>query len=126
MTDFIFMVRRTSYMFVTGPDVVKTVTQEVISQEDLGGADTHTKQSGVAHNAFENDVEALRATRDFFNFLPLNCREKPPAVDTEDTRQRKEPSLRYIAPDDPNLPYDMQEVIKKVGAKTRLLARHKR
>ncbi len=83
MTDFIFMVKRTSYMFVTGPDVVKTVTQEVISQEALGGAETHTTVSGVAHRAFENDIEALRATRELFDFLPLNCREKPPAVATE-------------------------------------------
>jgi len=114
MTDFIFMVRRTSYMFVTGPDVVKTVTQEVITQEALGGADTHTSVSGVAHNAFENDVEALRATREFFNFLPISSREKPPSIETEDSRERKEPSLRYICPDDPNMPYDMKEVVKKV------------
>ncbi len=114
MTDFIFMVRRTSYMFVTGPDVVKTVTQEQISQEDLGGAETHTTMSGVAHCAFDNDVEALRATRALFDYLPLNSREKPPAVQTEDTRYRQEDCLRYMCPDDPNQPYEMTEVVKKV------------
>lgn len=83
-------------------------------QEALGGADTHTTMSGVAHRAFENDIEALRATREFFDFLPLNSREKPPTITTEDTRERREESLRYICPDDPNQPYDMLEVIKKV------------
>lgn len=114
MTDFIFMVRRTSYMFVTGPDVVKTVTQEEISQEELGGAETHTTMSGVAHCAFDNDIEALRATRLLLDFLPLNSREKPPAVQTEDSRHRQEACLRYLCPDDPNHPYDMTEVVKKV------------
>lgn len=85
-------------------------------QEALGGADTHTTMSGVAHRAFENDIEALRATREFFDFLPLNSREKPPTITTEDTRDRREESLRYICPDDPNQPYDMLEVIKKVRA----------
>lgn len=114
MTDFIFMVKNTSYMFVTGPDVVKTVTQEDVTQEELGGAETHTSISGVAHRAFDNDIEALRATREFFDYLPLNSRDKPPTVATEDTRYRAEESLRYMCPDDPNIPYDMLEVIKKV------------
>lgn len=74
MTDFIFMVRRTSYMFVTGPEVVKTVTNEEVTQEELGGADTHTALSGVAHGAFENDVDVLRATRALFDYLPLSNR----------------------------------------------------
>ncbi len=72
MTDFVFMVRDTSYMFVTGPNVVKTVTKEEVTQEELGGAKTHTVKSGVAHGAFDNDVEALAAIRDLFNFLPLS------------------------------------------------------
>jgi len=114
MTDFIFMVRRTSYMFVTGPEVVKTVTNESVTQEELGGADTHTALSGVAHRAFENDVEALRAVRDFFDYLPLSWDKKPPAIATEDSRHRSEPSLKYLVPDDPNVGYDMLSVIEKV------------
>ncbi len=78
MTDFIYMVKDTSYMFVTGPDVVKTVTNEIVSAEELGGASTHTKKSSVADGAFENDVEALLEIRRMFDFLPLSSREKPP------------------------------------------------
>lgn len=114
MTDFIFMVRRTSFMFVTGPDVVKTVTQESVTQEELGGADTHTSVSGVAHGAFENDVETLKAMRELYSYLPLNNKEQPPRVATEDPRERTEESLRYMVPDDPNVPYDMKAVISKV------------
>ena len=114
MTDFIFMVKRTSYMFVTGPNVVKTVTQEDVTQEELGGAETHTSVSGVAHAAFENDVTALRALRDFYEYLPLNNTAEVPVKPTEDSRDREEASLRYLVPDDPNVPYDMIEVIKKV------------
>jgi len=114
MTDFIFMVKRSSYMFVTGPDVVKTVTNEVVSQEELGGADTHCKTSGVAHKAFENDVEALKGTRELFNYLPLNCNEDPPVVESDDSRYRESEALRYLCPDDPNVPYNMAEVVKKV------------
>jgi propionyl-CoA carboxylase beta chain len=114
MTDFIFMVRRTSYMFVTGPDVVKTVTNEEVTQEELGGADTHTDISGVAHRAFENDLEALRSVRDFYNFLPLNNKEKPPQIDSNDSRHRQEESLNYMVPDDPNIPYDMRHLISKI------------
>ena len=80
MTDFIFMVKDSSYMFVTGPDVVKTVTHESVTQEELGGAITHTTRSGVADLAFENDVEALLTTRRFFNFLPANNRERAAGV----------------------------------------------
>jgi len=114
MTDFIFMVRRTSYMFVTGPDVVKTVTNEEVTQEELGGADAHTKLSGVAHGAFENDVDALRAVRDLFDYLPLNSQAGPPVIESEDSRNRVEPSLRHLVPDDPNVGYDMHSVLDKV------------
>jgi propionyl-CoA carboxylase beta chain len=114
MTDFIFMVQRTSYMFVTGPNVVKTVTMEDVTQEELGGADTHTSISGVAHGAFQNDVEALRALRDLYSYIPLNNRDGAPYVPTDDKRDRLEESLRYMVPDDPNIPYDMREVIAKV------------
>ena len=81
-------------MFVTGPNVVKTVTQESVTQEVLGGADTHTKISGVAHGAFENDVEAMTALRELYSYLPLNNKSKPPVVNTEDSRYRSESSLR--------------------------------
>jgi propionyl-CoA carboxylase beta chain len=115
MTDFIFMVKDTSYMFVTGPDVVKTVTHEVVTAEELGGAMTHTTKSGVADLALENDVETLLATRRFFNFLPANNREKAPVWPTEDPGSRVEPALDTLVPDDPAKPYDIREVILKVA-----------
>ena len=114
MTDFIFMVENTSYMFVTGPDVVKTVTNEVITQEELGGALTHTTKSGVADKAFSNDVEALAQLRRFFDFLPLNNLEKPPVRPTFDRVERVENSLDSVIPSNPNKPYDMHEVIGKI------------
>jgi propionyl-CoA carboxylase beta chain len=114
MTDFIFMVKDTSYMFVTGPDVVKTVTHEEVTAEELGGAITHTTRSGVADAAFENDIEALLQLRRFFDFLPLNNREKPPVRPTSDTAERMEPSLDTLVPDNPNQPYDIKELILKV------------
>jgi propionyl-CoA carboxylase beta chain len=115
MTDFIFMVQDTSYMFVTGPDVVKTVTHEVVTAEELGGATTHTTKSGVADLATENDVEALLATRRFFNFLPANNREKAPVWPTQDPGSRVEPSLDTLVPEDPAKPYDIREVVEKVA-----------
>ncbi len=114
ITDFIFMVEDSSYMFVTGPDVVRTVTHEEVTAEDLGGARTHTTRSGVADLSFENDVQALLMTRRFFNFLPLSNRHKPPHRDTTDEQGRAEPSLDTLIPDNPNLPYDMKELIFKV------------
>jgi propionyl-CoA carboxylase beta chain len=113
MTDFIFMVKDSSYMFVTGPDVVKTVTNEIVTQEELGGAVTHTTKSGVADNAFENDIEALLATRDFFDFLPENNRTPVPERPTDDAWDRLEPSLDMLIPASANQPYDMHEVIRK-------------
>ena len=114
MTDFIFMVKDTSYMFVTGPDVVKTVTHESVTQEELGGAITHTSKSGVADAAFENDVEALLELRRFFGFLPQNNREKPPVRETRDPADRQDDSLDTLVPPSPNKPYDMKELIHKV------------
>ncbi len=114
MTDFIFMVRDSSHMFVTGPNVVKTVTHEEVSAEDLGGAVTHSTRSGVADGAFVNDVEALLMLRRFFNFLPANNREKPPVWPTDDPPDRLEYSLDSLVPPDPNRPYDMRELILKV------------
>ncbi len=113
MTDFIFMVKDSSYMFVTGPDVVKTVTNEVVTQEELGGATTHTSKSGVADNAYDNDIEALLAARDFFDFLPENNRSEHPERPTGDDAMREIPSLDTIIPDNANQPYDMHEIIKK-------------
>jgi propionyl-CoA carboxylase beta chain len=115
MTDFIFMVKDSSYMFVTGPDVVKTVTNEVVTAEELGGAVTHTRKSSVADAAFENDVEALIEVRRLIDFLPLNNREKPPVRPFFDDPARVEPSLDSLIPDNPNSPYDMKELIEKVA-----------
>jgi propionyl-CoA carboxylase beta chain len=114
MTDFILMVKDSSYMFVTGPDVVKTVTHEGVTAEELGGATTHTTRSGVADLAFANDVEALMMTRRLFSFLPLNNREKPPIVPTEDPAERLEMSLDTLVPDSPTKPYDIKELLVKV------------
>lgn len=94
MTDFVFMVKRSSYMFVTGPNVVKTVTNEDVTQEELGGAKTHTQLSGVAHRAFDNDVVALKQLREFYQYLPLNNLDKPEPLPTNDSNDRHEPSLR--------------------------------
>lgn len=115
MTDFIFMVKDSSYMFVTGPDVVKTVTNEVVSAEELGGASTHTKKSSVADAAFEDDMEALMEVRRLIDFLPLNNREKPPVRPFFDEVGRAEPSLDTLIPENPNKPYDMKELIKKIA-----------
>ncbi len=114
MTDFIFMIKDRSYMFVTGPDVVKTVTNETVTQEELGGASTHTTKSGVADKAFDNDVEALAQLRRFYDFLPLNNREKPPVRPTFDKPDRVEASLDTVVPSNANKPYDMHEVIGKI------------
>ena len=114
MTDFIFMVKDSSYMFVTGPEVVKTVTHEEVTAEELGGASTHTSKSGVADLAFENDVEAIAMLRRFFNYLPLNNREKPPVRPSGDPAERLDLSLDTLVPDNPNKPYDIKELIYKV------------
>ena len=114
MTDFILMVRDSSYMFVTGPDVVKTVTHETVTAEELGGASAHSTKSGVADLAFENDVEALMMARRLFMFIPSSNREAPPVVPTEDPVDREEPSLDTLVPDDPDKPYDIRELIVKV------------
>ncbi len=114
MTDFIFMVKDTSYMYVTGPDVVKTVTNESVTHEDLGGARVHAGKSGVADGAFENDLEALVQVRRLVDFLPGSNREKPPARESYDNIDRQEPSLDTLVPANPNKPYDMKELILKV------------
>ena len=116
MTDFIFMVRDSSYMFVTGPDVVKTVTNEIVTAEELGGARTHTTKSSVADGAFENDLVALTEVRRLVDFLPLSNREKPPVRPFFDAaeRGRARASTRWSRPT-PNTPYDMKELILKVA-----------
>src|SRR5262245_35806965 len=114
MTDFIFMVKDSSYMFVTGPEVVKTVTHEEVSAEQLGGAVTHSTKSGVADLAFENDVEALLMLRRFFNYLPLNNRDGVPLRPSGDPPERLDHSLDTLVPDSPNKAYDIKELIVKV------------
>ncbi|MBM3570229.1 MAG: acyl-CoA carboxylase subunit beta [Alphaproteobacteria bacterium] len=113
MTDFIVMVKDSSYMFVTGPDVVKTVTQETVTQEQLGGAVTHTTRSGVADLACENDIEALAEIRRMVDFLPLSNRQRPPERDCIDPVERIDESLDTLVPPSPNKPYDMKELIEK-------------
>jgi propionyl-CoA carboxylase beta chain len=114
MTDFIFMVRETSYMFVTGPDVVKTVTNEEVTAEELGGATVHTSRSSIADRAYDNDVECLLQMRRLMDFLPQNNRENVPHLPTRDDIHRQEPSLDTLIPKDPHKPYDMKELITKV------------
>ncbi|MCA9265940.1 MAG: acyl-CoA carboxylase subunit beta, partial [Planctomycetales bacterium] len=114
MTDFIFMVKDSSYMYVTGPEVVKTVTHETVTHEELGGAITHSTKSGVADRAFENDVEALLMLRRFINYLPANNREPPPHRPSPDPASRAEPSLDTLVPDSSTRPYDMKELILKI------------
>jgi propionyl-CoA carboxylase beta chain len=115
MTDFIFMVKDTSYMFITGPDVVKTVTHEDVTPEELGGAKVHTTKSAVADGAYDNDVIAIEEIRRLYDFLPLSNREKPPHWPTEDDPKRLEMSLDTLIPENPNKPYDMKELILKVA-----------
>ena len=114
MTDFIFMVKDSSYMFVTGPDVVKTVTNEVVTQEELGGAITHTTKTSVADLALENDIEALLTARDFIDFLPSSNRAEVPERPTADPFDRIDESLDTLIPANANQPYDMHEVVRKV------------
>lgn len=114
MTDFIFMVKDSAYMFVTGPEVVKTVTHENVSAEELGGATTHTTKSGVADAVFENDVEALLMLRRFFDYLPSSNRDKAPRLPNHTYAECLDYSLDTLIPDAPNKPYDMKELITKV------------
>jgi propionyl-CoA carboxylase beta chain len=115
LTDFIFMVQGSSYMFITGPDVTRTVTHEDVTPETLGGAKIHTTKSAVADGSFENDIVALEEIRRLYDFLPLNNREKSPHFPTEDNHARVEMSLDTLVPENPNQPYDMKELILKVA-----------
>jgi len=114
ITDFIYMVRGTSYMFVTGPNVVKTVTHEDIDMEGLGGADVHTSTSGVAHFAHDSEPEALAAIRELLHYIPQNNKEDPPRRETDDPADRMDEALLDIVPDEPNRPYDILDVIRHV------------
>ena len=114
MTDFIFMVKDTSYMFVTGPEVVKTVTNETVTSEELGGASVHTSKSSVADGAYENDLEALLQIRRLIDFLPANNIDGPPEWPSFDDADRYDHSLDTLVPDNPNKPYDVKELISKV------------
>jgi len=115
LTDFIFMVKETSYMFVTGPDVVKTVTNEEVTKEDLGGATTHNTKSGVAHFLGNDDEHTLMMIRELLSFLPSNNLDDPPILPCTDDPNRQDEALLQLIPDDPNKPYDMHELIKSVA-----------
>jgi propionyl-CoA carboxylase beta chain len=112
ITDFIFMVKHTSHMFVTGPNVVKTVTHEEVTFEELGGAETHTSKSGVAHFAFDSEIEVLKNIRELFEYLPLNWKDKSPEREFDFDKDLTIPELDLIIPENPNKPYDMHEIIK--------------
>ncbi len=114
LTDFIFMVRDSSYMFVTGPDVVKTVTNEIVSFEDLGGASVHSEVSGICHVAADSESDTMFLIRKLLSYLPQNNMEDPPFVDTGDDPLRRDEELDSIIPDDPSKPYDIKEVISHV------------
>src|SRR3990170_2170046 len=114
ITDFILMVKNTSYMFVTGPDGIKTVTHEEVTKEDLGGAMSHNERSGVAHFAAEDEKECLFMIRELLSFLPQNNMEDPPLVTPKDSPDRRDGSLNQIVPDIPTKPYDIRDVIRKV------------
>ena len=114
MTDFIFMVKDTSYMYITGPDVVKKAVNEDVSHDELGGWRVHSLKSGVSDGAFDNDLEALTQIRRLVDFLPLSNRESPPHRESCDDPNRAEPSLDTLIPSDPNKPYDMKELVLKI------------
>ncbi|MEE4178034.1 MAG: acyl-CoA carboxylase subunit beta [Bacteroides sp.] len=114
ITDFIFMTRKTSYMFVTGPDVIKTVTHEEVTKEELGGAMTHNAKSGVAHFTADDDQQAMMMIRELLSFLPSNNMEDPPVKPCTDSSHRQDEKLTNLVPEDPNKPYDMKEIITTV------------
>jgi len=114
LTDWTFMVKQTSYMFLTGPEVVKAVTYEDVSMEDLGGSKVHNVKSGVSCGSFENDVEALQRIREFFDYLPLSNQDKPPQYASHDPRDREEEILDRVIPNDANVPYDVRDVIRRI------------
>ncbi|CAO3578432.1 unnamed protein product [Absidia cylindrospora] len=114
LTDFTLMVRNTSHMFVTGPDVVRAVTNENVTQELLGGAKTHTTKTGVAHNDYANDIEALQGMRNLFDYLPLHNQDNIPSISCDDPVDRQDQALDTIIPSDPHMAYDMKEVVERI------------
>jgi propionyl-CoA carboxylase beta chain len=114
ITDFIFMVKDTSYMFITGPDVIKAVTHEEVTKEELGGARAHSQKSGVAHFTYDNEEATLKAVRELISYLPLNNADDPPAIPSSDDPARRDEILKTLIPDNPNKPYDMKDVIRAV------------
>src|SRR4051794_13363998 len=112
MTDFIVMAKGSSYMFITGPDVIKTVTHEEVTKDDLGGAQAHNARSGVAHFAAEDEPGAIRALRELLSYLPSNNLDAPPVVATPDPPDRRDEALKTIVPESPNKPYDIKEVVR--------------
>src|SRR6059058_2011850 len=124
ITDFILMVKKTSYMFVTGPDVIRTVTHEEVTKEKLGGADTHNQISGVAHFAADSDEDCLATIRELLSFLPSNNLEEPPAAKTSDDVNRVDAHLDELIPDSPNQPYEMRDLIKSVADEGHFLEVH--
>ena len=125
LTDFVFMVKNTSYMFVTGPDVVKTVTHENVTKEELGGADTHASKSGVAHFACEDDKNCLLMIRELLNFIPSNNMDDVAIMPSKDSPERTTANIRNIIPDSPRKPYDMYEVIREIVDESYFLEVHK-
>jgi propionyl-CoA carboxylase beta chain len=125
ITDFVFMVEGTSYMFVTGPNVVKTVTHEDVTSEELGGADTHAQKSGVAHFAVANELECLNGIRTLMSYLPQNNKEKAPRIESADPIDRIATALEEVIPDNPNKPYDMHTVIREVVDRESFFEVHK-
>ncbi len=124
ITDFILMVKKTSYMFVTGPDVIKTVTHEEVTKEKLGGAETHNQVSGVAHFAAESDEDCIALIRELLSFMPSNNMEEAPRVATKDDVNRVDPQLDAFIPESPNQPYEMREVIKTIADEGHFLEVH--
>ena len=114
MTDFIFMVRKVGYMFITGPDVIKVTTGEEVTFEELGGSDVHNQRSGVAHFIADTEDEAFAQMRELLSYLPPNNREQPPYRPTLDDPHREDPELQTIIPDNPNQPYDMRSVVTRI------------
>lgn len=125
ITDFIIMVEKTSYMFVTGPKVVKTVLHEEYTSEELGGAEVHATKSGVAHFTAKNDLEALQLVRKLLSYIPLNNSEDPPYIPNDDPIDREDEELNYIVPANPNQPYDMKDIIRKIADNGEFLEVHK-
>jgi len=125
ITDFVFMTKSNGYMFITGPDVIKTVTHEEVSKEELGGAETHTRKSGVAHFSAENDKDCLLMIRELVGFLPSNNLEEPPFHPTEDDPYRRDARLQHLVPENPNRPYDMKEIIRAVADEGYFYETHK-